>query len=166
MVPFDSYIFGDRALQHQFCVTAEVLGHVISSAPESINIRTLVKLTGLPVAELVKVCGNLIKGGLLERKGNSSDGWKLVVDPWEVTLEDVFLSIVAAKKSSALHASGLRDPQSGREGVSLIVMQAAFAVNQSVLKQLRQFPLDRLKVKKDEIPPYFDSYTSPRNVFL
>lgn len=148
MIPFDHYILGDGALHDRFRATTEILGRLVSRAPRPVSIAQLESDTGRPAAELLKLCNSLQRAALLQQHENRQDAWRLACLPSVVTLEDVFRCVLM--EQSERSKRGVRDRASSRQcshyGADLLVTQATMAINQSVLKHLRQFSLDRLKI--------------------
>ncbi len=159
MLNVDDYIFGNELLHKRLCVTAEILGELVLHAPRSLNIERMARYTGHSEKELTKLCRSLGRAGLLQRDPTVDSEWRLACDPSEVTLEDVFRSLIARqprcnKQTAASLESGC--PQSE---VNLLMMQATMGINQSVYTYLRQFSLDRIKVSTN-------SMLSPNNRFF
>lgn len=156
MLNIDDYILGNGALHDRFCASTEVLAKVVSSTPRPVTLKQLEQCTGRALAELEPLCGNLARAGLLRMHDSERDGWVLARRAGEATLEDVFRCVVGAQpvapRTLTRDAAGQAQPE-----VDLLVMQATMAINQSVFRHLRQFPLDRLKARAAQLSPYAGS---------
>lgn len=145
MVPFDECILGDRVLHERFFATTEILARLVSSAPRAVSIAQLEDATGRSLQELAQLCAALERANLLQAQPGSPQKWVLACDPSSVTLEDVYCCVLSEQAPRAERARANSDGRLTGD-VNLLVMQAMIAVNQSVLKHLRQFSLDRLKI--------------------
>jgi DNA-binding IscR family transcriptional regulator len=146
MVTVEDYILGGSGLHDRLCAMAEIMAKLVSSAPRAVSMAQLEQATGRPSKELTRLCGCLWRADLLLPGPRAGESWSLACEPSEVTLEDVFRCIVAEQQACAKPAAKPRKPECPRGDVDLLVMQAMIAINQSVLKHLRQFSLDRLKI--------------------
>lgn len=140
MLNIDDCILGNGALHDRFCASTEILAKVVSNAPRPVTLAQLAQCTGRAAAELQQLCISLAGAGLLRSDEREGDGWVLARRAGDATLEDVFRSVIGAQQAPARVAAGHGTPE-----VELLVMQATMAINQSVFRHLRQFPLDRLK---------------------
>lgn len=148
------YLLGNSALHEQFRITTEVLGLLVSHAPRPVSIEELQSYTGRSTKELSKLCGALSRAALIQPVAKTRGSWKLECAPATVTLEDVFLCVIAnhtlnAKPHSA-RPNGASHPQ---QDIDLLISQASMAINQSVFRHLREFSLDRLKFSAAARPP-------------
>lgn len=134
-------IFGDPALYENLCEAAAVLAQFVACAPRPLDLARLVQQTGAREGDLRAVCAKLCATGVLEKAGDDPPRWILVGERNAITLEDAFRCALAMHAAIPVRPGGLG---SGGSGVDMLVMQAAIAVDQSVMKLLRQFPLDRL----------------------
>jgi len=140
----DHDILGNSVLYARLCLMTEVLGKFVSSAPRAIDLARLEKETGRPAKELAKLCALLCRERLLRPHDDQPGSWMLACEPSAVTLEDAFrcaLAVQVTRTARQKAKSGVVRPE-----VSLLVMQAAMGLNQSVFQHLRQFSLDRLRV--------------------
>lgn len=153
MFTVEDYILGGSRLHERMCAMAEIMAKLVSSAPRAVGIAQLELVTGRPAKELTKLCASLWRAELLQPDPLAGDSWRLACEPSAVTLEDVFRCIVAEQEACAKPAVKPRNPEQPQSDVELLVMQAMIAVNQSVLKHLRQFSLDRLKVSSSGMFP-------------
>jgi DNA-binding IscR family transcriptional regulator len=144
MLPFDECILGDRALHERFLATTEILARLVSSAPRAVGIKQLHDATDRPSPELADLCAALERAGLLQAQAGPAQQWTLTCDPSLVTLEDVYRCVLSERDETA--GARANPAQGSSNDLNLLVMQAMIAVNQSVLKHLRQFSLDRLKI--------------------
>ena len=147
MLTVEDYILGGSKLHDRLCAMAEIMAKLVASAPRAVGIAQLEQATGRPANELAKLCDSLWRADLLLPDPRGGESWRLACEPSAVTLEDVFRCIVAEQQACAKPVAKLRNPEQPQNDVELLVMQAMIAVNQSVLKHLRQFSLDRLKVR-------------------
>lgn len=146
MLTAEDYILGGSMLHDRLCAMAEIMAKLVSSAPRAVGMAQLEQVTGRPAKELAKLCDSLWRADLLLADPHGDESWRLACAPSAVTLEDIFRCIVAEQQAGAKPAAKPRQPEQPQSDVELLVMQAMIAVNQSVLKHLRQFSLDRLKV--------------------
>lgn len=152
MSTVEDYILGNGAMHERFFATTEILAKLVSSAPRAVGIAQLEAATGRSGKELAKLCGGLMRAGLLRQVRDVPDApgvpdsWTLTCDPSMVTLEDVFRCVLAEQNGRARPAAKTAAPERARNDVDLLLMQAMIAINQSVFKHLRQFSLDRLKI--------------------
>ncbi|GAA4020474.1 Rrf2 family transcriptional regulator [Actimicrobium antarcticum] len=142
MTVVPDFILGSGDVHARFCAITEVLGKLVSVAPQSLSLAQLAQSTGRTARELGKRCLELARNGLITETTNGL--WQLAVDPAEVTLEDVYRCVTFAATPPSrtalkpvVHHANL--------AVDLLLMQAAIAINQSMHQHLRQFSLDRLK---------------------
>ena len=141
MLNIDDYILGNSALHERFCASAEILAKAVSCAPRAISLAQIAHDSGRPLVQLESLCGSLARGGLLRRNEAQHDAWVLACRATDATLEDVFRSVIGDQGRARRSTQGqLQQPE-----VALLLMQATIAINQSVFRHLRQFPLDRLK---------------------
>lgn len=140
MVTVEDCILGNGALHDRFFATTEILARLVSSAPRAVSLAQLEQATGRTAKELSRLCGGLLKAGLLRSEQHGK--WSLTCDPCLVTLEDVFRCVLGRQQGRARQTA----PERASSDVDLLVMQAMIAINQSVFKHLRQFSLDRLKM--------------------
>jgi DNA-binding IscR family transcriptional regulator len=154
MPTVDDFIFGNGALHERFCFTTQVLAVLVTSAPRSISIAQIQQYIARPARDIEKVCDGLHESMLIEPDAVIRGNWSLACEPSSVTLEDVFRFVISLYSGRPLRAR--QESGEGEQltmGVDLLVMQATMAVNQSVYKQLRQFPLDRLRMSATARPP-------------
>lgn len=144
MVPVEDFILGSGTLHERFCLTTEILAKLVSSAPRSVSIAQLENETGRSPEELTALCESMTRLGLLCRDPLAQERWLLTCDASMVTLEDVYRCVLAERPQTA-GGSGKAVAVRAQTDVDLLVMQAMIEINQSVLKHLRQFSLDRLK---------------------
>ena len=141
----DDYILGNASLHFEFCLATEILAALVAHAPHPVSMSVLENLTGHPSKDLARMCSSLWQS-ILITPNSSGEGWVLINPAYRITLEDVFRSVVEGQQSragsminSAARASRLSSD------VEVFVGQATIAINQSVFRHLRQFPLDRLR---------------------
>jgi hypothetical protein len=80
-----------------------------------------------------------------------------------LTLEDVFRSVLEVEPARD-KVEPVRPANPGRtqHDVDILMMQATMAINQSVFQHLRQFSLDRLKLRRDGLPTAGSRYHRSR----
>ena len=140
-------IFGSDALYARLCLATEVLGKLVSCAPNAVGIDELTAATRGTSGEVRKLCRALCNDGLLMRAPGRRTGWRLACDPSTVTLEDAFRCLVTQQPSRARGTPAATEEESSVESeVDVLVMQATMTINQSVLQLLRRFSLDRLRM--------------------
>jgi DNA-binding IscR family transcriptional regulator len=147
----ENFMLGDGALHHRLCAMTEILGKFVACAPRQLSIRNLVESTGRCENDLESLCAGLARAALLQSNLQLPGSWSLAGTPDKVTLEDVFLCVMAEQPvqgqppaADFVQLAG-RQPQRVQHDVDLLVTQAAMAINQSIFQHLRQFSLDRLK---------------------
>lgn len=143
MLDIDHHILGNGALHQRFCTSVAILAKLVSCAPRAITLQQMEESTGCAVAELEPLCADLAGAGLLRRHERERDSWVLMRRASDATLEDVFRCVVGAQPVPAARLGAERTAPE----VDLLVTQATMAINQSVSRHLRQFPLDRLKAR-------------------
>lgn len=158
MFMLGNYILGNSALHDQFCTTTKILGKLLASDPQPVSIAQLKIHTNRSTVELMKLCSDLSQMALLQAHDDLRDGWTLACEPSAISLEDVFLCVIASQRSTTPKC-GKRpakpcNPNHTHPDVDLLVMQATMAINQSVLQHLRRFSLDHLKISVTGIFPY------------
>lgn len=154
----DSFILGNGALHQRFCITTEILGALMTGS-RPVTLADLETITGRSTREINKICQGMERAGLLQSAGKPATGWRLACEPATTTLEDVFRCVLAEQgngknlpsptSATTSTSSTTTTPPTSTErlqqDVNLLIMQATMAINQSVLKHLRQFSLDLLK---------------------
>ncbi|HYD97481.1 MAG TPA: Rrf2 family transcriptional regulator [Noviherbaspirillum sp.] len=146
MVTVEDCILGNGALHDRFFATTEILAKLVSRAPRAVSVEQLEEATGRSSKELSRLCGALVRAGLLRQDPQDADKWTLTCDPSLVTLEDVFRCVLAEQQGRSRTPARAAAPGRAPTDVDLLVMQAMITINQSVFKHLRQFSLDRLKI--------------------
>lgn len=158
MFMLDNYILRNSALHDQFCTTTKILGKLLASDPQPVSIAKLKIHTNRPAVELMKICNDLSRMRLLQAHDDLRDGWTLACAPGAVSLEHVFLCVIASQRNTqpkcGKHPAKPCNPNHIHHDVDLLVMQATMAINQSVLQHLRRFSLDHLKISVTGIFPY------------
>lgn len=147
MNALDQYLLGDRTLYARVCLVTEVLGKFVTSAPRAVDLAQLEKQTGKTTRELLKLCAMLCREGLLLQ--HQPRQWTLACEASSVTLEDAFRCVFTEQATRARPGRHKAEQDAGatpRRDVDLLVMQATMGIQQGVLKHLRQFSLDRLKL--------------------
>jgi hypothetical protein len=142
-----THFFGDEAFYARLCLMTDILGKFVSCAPRAIDLDQLVRETGRSRREVARLCDVLCREELLLQADPRKRRWRLGCEPSTVTLEDAYRCALATqpRAKSASKAEFSAEEHAPRD-VDLLLMQASMSVNQSVLRLLRQFSLDRLKV--------------------
>lgn len=157
MLDIDHHILGNGILHQRFCTSVEILARLVSCAPRAITLRQMEESSGCPAAELEPLCADLARAGLLRQPDGQSGGWALACRPADATLEDVFRGVLGSRGEAAPPAAS--EPH--HPEVGLLMMQVTMAINQSVFRHLRQFPLDRLKSRAAAWPAAADRQRAP-----
>ncbi|HYD97024.1 MAG TPA: hypothetical protein VEC01_16970 [Noviherbaspirillum sp.] len=141
-------ILGNGPLYERLCVVAEVLGKFVSCSPRAVDIAQLERHTGRTARELFRLCAMLCREQLLRPAPGLAQSWLLACPAGTLTLEDAFRCVLAEQAARGRRATAKPAmPDAPRRDVDLLVMQAAMGINQSVLRHLRQFSLDRLTLR-------------------
>lgn len=140
MQALDGYILGNGTLHAQLALATKILAMLAARTPHCVTLETFAGQTLQPARELRKLCDSLCRAELVQQ--TSRDSWMLACTPGRTTLEDVYRAILAAPGRKA--AASTAAPQAPHDNLDLLLAQAAMAVNQNILTQLRQFTLDRL----------------------
>lgn len=146
----DEFILGDVLMHGKFQVAVEILERFVSVAPRSISMAQLADATGGSPRAIAQLCKSLHSAGLIQHAEHRTKEWALARDAGTITLEDVFRCVTAAPTRQQ-RAAG--EDYSFTKNVDLLIMQATIAINQSIFKHLRQFPLNRLKKTGFGKPP-------------
>lgn len=148
----DHYFPADGAFYARLCLITEVLVSFVSRAPRALSLEQLERQTARPAKELIKLCNNLCREGLLRAHPEQAASWLLIGEASRVTLEDAFRCAMAEQsakpRSTRKHSE---DTVPVQPEIGVLVTQAAMAINQSVFQHLRQFSLDRLKVATSDV---------------
>ncbi len=150
MQSLDGYILGNSTLHTQLAVATNILALLAASAPQCVTLETLQSATRRSAIELRKICKGFHHAGFATTPKDMHDAWMLHCDLGAVTLEDVYLALLAgpgrSKKSAAGSTDAAAEASPQQNNLDLILMQAAMTINQSLFKLLRQFRLDRLQI--------------------
>lgn len=148
MQSLDGYILGNSTLHTQLAVATRILALLAASAPQCVTLATLQNATRRSAIELRKICKGFHHAGFVTTPKDVHDAWMLHCDLGDVTLEDVYLALLAGAGNSKKSATGnaAAETSTQQNNLDLILMQAAMTINQSLFKQLRQFRLDRLNI--------------------
>lgn len=141
MQSLDGYILGNGTLHAQLALATKILAMLAARTPHCVTLETFAGQTLQPARELRKLCDSLCRAELVQQARR--DSWVLRCTPGCTTLEDVYRALLAApgRKAAAGTAAPAEPPH---DNLDLLLAQAAMAVNQNILAQLRQFTLDRL----------------------
>lgn len=143
--PLDGYILGNGTLHAQLALTTKILAILAAQTPHCVTLDAIAGQTLQPTRSLRKICDSLSRAELVQQRGR--DSWVLTCTPSRLTLEDVYRAILepAHKASGSSPDNAAQVPASRQHNnLDLLLMQAAMAINQNILTQLRQFTLDRL----------------------
>lgn len=157
-VNVNNYILGSAAVHERFRTMTDILGKLVSCAPQPVSITQLEYHTGRPAAELLKLCRSLWRATLLLPHDTMPATWQLACAPSALTLEDVFRCVISAPLPRARQDSPPEEADRAHQQLDLLLMQATMSINQSISKHLRQFSLDRLHVGAGDMLP-FTSYS-------
>lgn len=155
MVPADNFILGDVALHDRFRLATEILAACAAKLPGSASLADLQAATGREERDLQKLCGMLVRAGLVEEEDGA---WLLAAPASAMTLEDVFRCVIDAKAPSRSRAARAGAAESRSHDIDLLMMQATMEINQSVFKHLRRFTLDRLKSRAGSMASFGSQY--------
>lgn len=134
------------ASYHRLHAVASVLERFVASAPRALYIEQLGNELGTTASEIRKICTSLHGIGLIAAAGDG-DCWTLVGAPGDITLEDVWLSVMG-KKNAARKTVGMNAGRGPADEIDLLIGQALLAINQSISTQLRKCQLDRIKASQ------------------
>lgn len=148
MHAIDDCIFGNGRLHAQLAIATKILALLAAGAPQHVTLEAMQRATRRPAMELRKICRSFNQAGFVTAAKDSHDAWVLHCDLASVTLEDVYLAIIASsgnsKKSTTGATEAAASPQ--QNNLDLLLMQATMSINQSLFRLLRQFRLDRLQI--------------------
>ena len=138
--------FFESASYHRLHAVASVLERFVASAPRALCSEQLCIELELSAPEIRKICSSLRGIGLIAA-AEDGDHWILVGEPGDITLEDVWRSVMgqknAARKTESMNAA--RVPA---DEIDLLIGQALIAINKSISTQLRRCQLDRIKASQ------------------
>lgn len=161
MGPADDYILGNGILHQRFRLATEIVG-ALASRPGALTLAQLEQHTGRPAKDVLKLCQQLARAGVLHEPAPAEDGWLLAAPAACLTLEDVFRCVLDMQAGRTRTASRSGQQKRVSHDIDLLMMQATMAINQSVFKHLRQFSLDRLKARASSVAS-FGSRCLPRS---
>ncbi len=144
MENIDHYFLGDATLHQRLCISAGILAELVRCAPRAVRIAALKDATGYPIATLEKHCRHLCRAGLLQL--DEDDSWSLAGSPADITLEDVFRSVLVEPPSCDDKKASKPATPHNPGAIELLLMQATVGIHQHIFNHLRRFPLDRLKI--------------------
>lgn len=148
MHALDDSIFGNSTLHAQLAIATKILALLAANAPQCVTLEAMQSATRRSALELRKICKGFNHAGFVTTPEESHDAWTLHCDLGTVTLEDVYLAIIASSGSNKKSATGAAEPAASpqQNNLDLILMQATMSINQSLFRLLRQFRLDRLQI--------------------
>jgi DNA-binding IscR family transcriptional regulator len=144
MENIDHYFLGDATLHQRLCISAGILAELVRCAPRGASVAALKNATGYPVSLLEKHCRHLCRAGLLQL--DEANDWLLAGTPADITLEDVFRSVLAQPSSCGSKKAAHPAAPHALGAIELLLMQATVGIHQHIFNHLRRFPLDRLKI--------------------
>lgn len=139
----DTDILGNGCLQERFAAYVEVLGHFVLHAPRPIGVARMAEMADISIAAVRRYLREMEGVGILEKLRGVPDVWRLVKDPHDVTLEEVFrcaVAVCARRRNSAIP----RTFPTGSHETELLLLQALQTVDDHLYKNLRTYSLDRL----------------------
>lgn len=166
MTQFDHFILGQPDFHERFYMATAILGKLVSRGCTPLTSAEL-KVDRLCSAQRIdSVCKMLYRSGLIRKVQNGAGrrGWLLSREPSEISLEDVFKSLVHGKECKSLAAPSSRGMTDVDRNVELLVSQAAMGINALLFRHLREFSLLSLKTRTQSIfPAKFStaSFTQP-----
>lgn len=126
----------------RFRIAIRVMQEVLASAPASVGADTLESAVGCSAWLLGRVCADLEHTGILERADGSRDAWLPGPLAVNVTLADILCSQIGDQADRQDKATQPRmTTLAGRRDMEAFVLQATININQTVIEQLRRFPL-------------------------
>ena len=151
----DAFILGNVKLHQRFSLATEILAALMNDA-QPVSMTALQKRTGQPARELARLCSLLWQTRMIT-PAPAAAGWTLLKPDHAYTLEDVFRSVMENMPGPAQMqdmASPKRTPETPRTRLALdaFIGQATMAVNQSLSRHLRQYPLERLRDASGDFP--------------
>ena len=126
----------------RFRIAIRVMQEVLASSPASVGADILESTAGCSAWLLGRVCADLEHAGILERAGRSRDSWLPGPLAVNVTLADILCSQIGDQADRPDKAAQPRlTTQAGWRDMEAFVLQATININQTVIEQLRRFPL-------------------------
>jgi hypothetical protein len=125
----------------RFRVAIRVVQEALTTAPSALSTGQLAHVTGYSTRRLGRVCVGLEQAGILTRAPGTRDGWLPGPLP-EVTLADILCSQIGVRANRQDKALPERaGAQVAHRDTEAFVLQATININQTVIEQLRRFPL-------------------------
>ncbi|TFW00526.1 hypothetical protein E4K72_15500 [Oxalobacteraceae bacterium OM1] len=138
-----THFLGGDVLYDRLSLATEILGRFVACAPRPVTLAQLAEHTGRMPRDIAPFCTAMQREALLRVADRRIRSWQLACEPSAVTLEDAYRCALALRNRTRRAASS---GAAAQRDVDLLLMQASMSVNQSVVRLLRQFTLDRLKV--------------------
>ncbi len=154
----DACILGNFKLHQQFSLATEILATLMNEA-QPVSMTALQKRTGQPARELARSCSMLWQTRMIA-PAPGGQGWALLKPGHAPTLEDVFRSVMAGSVPSLMGMHDRATPKRTSEAprmrlaIDAFIGQATLAINQSLSRQLRQYPLQRLRNAGSDFPVF------------
>lgn len=127
----------------RFRIGVHVMQEVLTAAPASVRAGELERAAGCSAWLLARVCSNLAHAGMLSPAAGIADAWLPGPLADNATLADILCSEIARQAGRQKTWQGRRINPRHRPNMDAFVIQATISINQTVLAQLRRFPLRR-----------------------
>lgn len=141
----DTALAGDRRIHARMRQAVIVLHHIVDSRGKTRSVSALQEDTGLPRRTIVALCRDLQRRDVLRESDHRRGEWSLSRPACAITLEDIYLAVVAPRPLSGQRRLPWAEG-SEKRNVELLLMQATLTSNQIFFKTLRQFTVDRLRM--------------------
>lgn len=126
----------------RFRIAIRVMQEVLAAAPDPVGTDALERAAGCSPWLLGRVCANLEHAGMLSPAGDAKDAWQPGPPAFSATLADILCSEIVQQAHKREKTLPSRDSDFLRRcDMSAFVLQATININQTVLEQLRRFPL-------------------------
>lgn len=138
----EQFMFGNASLHIQLSTALAVMTQLIVNSSQPRSAQELSESLDLSVRYLRKLLRTLAAGDLVEAHDTLVDTWICTRPAHTVSLADLYQCVISSKEGTT--SPFLTSPQMSSS--DLLMMQATMSVNQTVLQNLQQFDLGRLKV--------------------
>ena len=138
----EQFMFGNASLHIQLSTALAVMTQLIVNASQPRTAQELSESLDLSVRYLRKLLRTLAAGDLVEAHDTLVDTWICTRPAHTISLADIYRCVISSKEGSPSPFAAA-PPMSSSD---LLMMQATMSVNQTVLQNLQQFDLGRLKV--------------------
>jgi hypothetical protein len=127
----------------RFRIGVHVMQDVLAAAPDPVAMDELERSSGCSSWVLARICAGLEQTGMLSRAAGIESAWLPGPRAGNVTLADILCSEIAHRGGRRRTTRGRGAYSDRRPATDVFVMQATISINQTVLAQLRRFPLRR-----------------------